>query len=91
MSRTAYALAALQILLAGLAVGWLVGLDLGVTLGERRTIACTMFCQRGAAQEYGVVDLDSCTCYGNVRELVDDLDHAKVDTGFNQAPAMGAL
>jgi hypothetical protein len=89
MSRTSVCIASAWALLTGLVVGWLVGLDLGVTVGERRTIACTLFCQRAAAQEYGVVDLDSCTCYGNVRELVDQLDH--VDTGFHQPPAVGAL
>jgi hypothetical protein len=92
VSRTSVCIAAAWALLAGLVVGWLAGRDLGVSVGEQRTINCTLFCQRGAAQEYGVVDLDSdCTCYGDVRALVAELDHAQVDTGWSgQRPAVEA-
>lgn len=88
MSRTSIGIVIAWSLVIGLVIGGLFGHDLGIVIGEKRTIACTLFCQRGAAQEYGVIDLDSCTCYGDVRELVRDLDH--IDTGFAQKPAINA-
>lgn len=88
MSRTAWALVALHIVLVALTVGVLLGHRLGLQVGEGRTVVCTQWCQRVAGREYGASDLDSdCACYGDVRQLVRELDHAQVDTGW---PTRGA-
>ncbi len=87
MSRTTYALVALHILVAGLAVGALAGHRLGMHVGEGRTIVCTKWCQRVAGREFGASDIDSdCACYGDVRALVQELDHARTDTEWPYPP-----
>jgi hypothetical protein len=83
MSRAASGLIALHLVIVAMSIGVLLGHKLGLNVGEARTIACTQWCQRAAGMEYGARDwVNDCACYGDVRELAAELDHAKIDTGW---------